>query len=161
MSWLIFALCEQFWKIQIFGPLFAQNWVPFLQFLGPLEIGEQWLTDGITSRTSCDAKYINGQTLRSLFGVKFGTTFERNFGKFYFYLWNGHFCQKCLFSSVCCSLTFLSKLEIQQAIWAGPWSSRKRVQTRWSTLWGRASPDSLGSWSMLKSHVPRFLMNFF
>ena len=25
------------------GPLFAQNWVPFLQFMGPLEIVEQIL----------------------------------------------------------------------------------------------------------------------
>ena len=48
MSWLIFALCEQFWKIQIFGPLFAQNWVPFLQFLGPLEIVYQWRCRGIS-----------------------------------------------------------------------------------------------------------------
>ena len=48
----IFALCEQFWKNWTlgpllrqkrspFGPLFAQNWVPFLQYLGPLEIVEQ------------------------------------------------------------------------------------------------------------------------
>ena len=48
----IFALCEQFWKIRILGPLlrqkgsplgplFAKNWVPFLQFLGPLVIWEQ------------------------------------------------------------------------------------------------------------------------
>ena len=48
----IFALCEQLWKIRILGPLlrqkgsplgplFAKNWVPFLQFLGPLEIWEQ------------------------------------------------------------------------------------------------------------------------
>ena len=52
----IFALCEQFWKIQILGPLLRQKrvpfgspfcqklgplWVPFLQFLGPLVIWEQ------------------------------------------------------------------------------------------------------------------------
>ena len=48
MSWLIFALCEQFRKIQIFGPLCAQNWVPFLQFLGPLEIVYQWRCRGIS-----------------------------------------------------------------------------------------------------------------
>ena len=54
----IFALCEQFWKIRILGPLlrqkgsplgplFAQNWVPFLQFLGPLVIGEQCIWDQV------------------------------------------------------------------------------------------------------------------
>ena len=28
---------------RILGPLIAQNWVPFLWFLGPLEIVEQWV----------------------------------------------------------------------------------------------------------------------
>ena len=54
----IFALCEQLWKIRILGPLlrqkgsplgplFAKNWVPFLQFLGPLVIVEQWLREAL------------------------------------------------------------------------------------------------------------------
>ena len=40
----MFEIGSPFYTVKVpFDPLFAQNWVPFLEFLGPLEIGEQCL----------------------------------------------------------------------------------------------------------------------
>ena len=42
----VFEIGSPFYTVKVpFDPLFAQNWVPFLEFLGPLEIGEQCLPD--------------------------------------------------------------------------------------------------------------------
>ena len=56
-NFYILALCERFWKIRILGPLlrslgplFAQNWVPFLGFLGPLYILKQMCCRPHTNR---------------------------------------------------------------------------------------------------------------
>ena len=74
----IFALCEQFWKIQILVPFYVKKvpfwspfcsklgplWVPFLQFLGPLEIvqplwGIRSYDEGIVySKQDSDGKWL-------------------------------------------------------------------------------------------------------
>ena len=44
------ALGEHLWRNWILGPLFAQNWVPFLGFLGPLYILKQMCRRPHTNR---------------------------------------------------------------------------------------------------------------
>ena len=74
----IFALCEQFWKIRILGPLLRQKgspWVPFLPKtgspLGPLEIWEQCIFFKVPSRLGLEIEVLRNTYNDTTFATRY------------------------------------------------------------------------------------------